>query len=528
MQDLVYINQLLLQEINQLRSVIDCLPGAIYWKNLSGKYMGRNTAAKQSMLDKGFGECEVIGLTDFEIFPGQTAKEFTTHDNEVIKNDKEQTHEETELLPDGGININYSIKRPLKLQGETIGVIGNSINITHLKHVENELKNLKKQLQHAELSKKSFLKNIEHDLKTPSSIISLSTSHLRKTDDHDKKNELLDNIDFSTRQIIDHFSQLIEFTRLNSQQIPSTNELLNIRHLVKRITHGFKVKQTDDLVDIKFHVTQQTPDMIYSSPYAISRALTNLLENALMFTQEGEISINVDFDETGQDSENKLIVTVQDTGTGIDPDHLPNIFEPFYKYHNSLNSINTGSGLGLSIVKELLQQLKGSISVSSQLGIGSKFCFDIPISQFESSNEINTLHTRHRINTNLHILLIEDNELCSKLTSHLLQEHGYDVKVASEKSDALDLASQHVFDLILTDIDLPDINGIELSSLLKSRYLHLSDTKVFTLSAFSAESYSDEIARHSITACLNKPFEFDAFQEQIKRSFVKTDDSDNI
>ena len=480
------------------------------------------------MIEKGFGDQSVIGLTDYEIFPNQTAKGFTDHDTYVIENDAEEIHEETVFLPDGGININYSIKRPLKFQDKTIGVIGNSINITHLKHIENELKILKKQLQHAELSKEAFLKNIEHDIKTPSSIISLSTSRLRTTDDNEQRNELLDNIDFSTRQIIDHFTQLIEFTRLNNEKKTYTYEVINIRQLLKRITHGFKVKQPNEQVDVTFNVSKKTPQSIYSSPYALSRVLSNLLENAFKFTQEGSITISVDFDTEDQDSENVLIIKVKDTGSGIHRDHLPKIFEPFYKNHTSLNIINAGSGLGLSIVKALLQELKGTVTASSHLGTGSEFICQIPISKANTPTEIMNPDTFSSSKENLHILLIEDNELCSKLTSHLLQEYGYEVKVASGKSDALDLGSQYVFDLILTDIDLPDMNGIELSSLLKSRYLHLSDTKVFTLSAFSAESYSDEITQHSITACLNKPFEVDVFQEQVKRSFIKPDDSDNI
>ncbi len=501
----------------QLRSVIDSLPGNIYWKDLKGNYVGRNAASIQSTSDQGYGGQDVLGKTDHDIFPQQIADEFVAHDKCVLEHDSEQVHEETVFMPDGRIDVHYSIKRPLRHDGKTIGVIGNSINITHLKKVEQEFEALQHKLEHAELSKETFLKNIEHDLKTPSSIIALSTQRLRVCQDEQEKRTLLDNIDFSSKQILDHFTQLIDFSRLNSEQSHCRKDDVCLEDLMSRIINGFCSTDSHPDLSIQYRLADDVPKLIYSSHYSLSRIMINLIENAVKFTQKGSILLSAECLDLGYSHDQALVLRCRDTGIGIANDHLESIFDPFFKINTTTLSHMPGSGLGLSIVKELVHQLRGKITVTSELGAGTEFVCQIPIGLSANS------HTKDRMTVKLdhgiaiNILLIEDNSICAKLTRELLEDRGYSVNVAETGERAHELVKNKAYDVILADIDLPDTNGFDLIQSLKAQHPKLNHSCIFMLSAHGSNAYAEELKLFDVSGYLSKPFDLDRFEELIKR-----------
>ena len=519
MNDLIFLA--LIKRLVDLNGLVDSLPGSVYWKDLRGHYLGRNAAAKESMVAYGYDDKEVVGLTDYDFFPEEQAEQFRQHDQHTVETGKENVVEEVLMTPDGSIHVHYSMKRPLVVNDEIVGVVGSSFNITHLKEIEHELENLKQQAKSSEYAKNIFFQNIEHDLRTPNSIIEMATAELLKTEDDPARIDMLDNIRYCSNQMRGHINHLIDYSRLG-EMVVKDKARINLHALLKRVVNVSRLKNTNNQLTFTLAIDRSLPAFLDVSAYALSRILLNVMDNSMKFTVRGEISLKAwQIIEQGKTYN---YIEVQDTGSGIASSELDHVFDLYYTSNDRVDRPEMGKGLGLGIVKQLVELIGGDIELENREGYGLTFRIKLPVDEQDSFPVYNDEKLQSDDDkckkmlrlSSLRVLLVEDNVICAQMAEKLLVGAGCQVQWVASGDAAIMMLKTQSFDLILTDLNLPDIDGFDLASEIRGLTKSLEGGQlIFALSANSSESYSYKKNTQCIDAFLVKPLSLDALSNQL-------------
>ncbi len=361
-------------EIFQLKEVIETLPGDIYWKDRKGMWLGVNTTGCEKLRRFGVADRHeaIIGKTDYELFDKKTADKYRLNDEKVMETKEALTEEEDVWLPSGEYCVQLSKKRPLyNRQGEVIGIIGNTVDITNLKRVESDLRVAKEAAENANHAKTRFLHNMRHDIRTPFSGIYTMAQHMAELETDTEKKQNLSEIARSAKTLLAYLNEILEFTQIESGNIPILSKPFDFSKLVENCVDTFRPSINLKQVSIESDY-RGLPDWIISDRFRIQRIIINLLSNAVKFTERGEIKVVVEqLESLGRDAIIKL--AVEDTGPGIPEEKQVVIFEKFGKLGVSYDSTNLSVGLGLYAVKALVNDLNGDVFLKSQAGRGSVF-----------------------------------------------------------------------------------------------------------------------------------------------------------
>jgi len=360
-------------EICKLKYIINELPGSIYWKDRDGIYLGRNCTSAESLKAMNFSD-DVIGKTDYDLFPKNMADQFRLHDLEVIETAKEISKEEISYLSSGDEIIQLSTKCPLyDREGRIIGIVGNTVDITKLKKVEADFKS----------AQAEFIQNMEHDIRTPFNGVWGIASIMAENENDPEKKAMLLMIVRCTKELLDYCNSILDFSKIESGSLPLISKKFNLRELIDGVLalEQPPAKLKNLKLDLEYDVT--IPTVIIGDDYRLQRTLINLLSNAIKFTNEGHIKLIVAMQKEMKNRNIILTFTVEDTGIGIQDSEQMVIFEKFTRLTLANKSSNKGQGLGLHIVKQFIEEMNGDIEVVSKKGRGSKFIctlkFKIPL-----------------------------------------------------------------------------------------------------------------------------------------------------
>lgn len=360
---------------NYLENIIALIPEHVYWKDKNGIYLGCNDQQAKAL---GLSSRkEIIGKTDFDLSWKDQAKEIIANDQEVMKTGIPKIAEEFGKLADGSWIVAITHKVPLKNENnENIGILGISINITERKKMEEELKKAKEQAEIANNVKTEFLENMRHDIRTPFSGVLGIASYLEEIEDDPQKKELLGDVMQSSKALLDYCNNILDFSNIESG-LPITNKKFSIKNLIDNLikmeTSAAKNKQ----LTLTSKIALGVPDMIIGDEFRVYRILINLVSNAVKFTSKGLVTVMINIAEKKKRTI-ILQIIVEDTGIGIPRDKQGFIYEKFSRLHPSSQGRYLGSGLGLRIVKEFIDDLEGEIEVQSELGKGTTFVCTIP------------------------------------------------------------------------------------------------------------------------------------------------------
>ncbi|WP_133130630.1 PAS domain-containing hybrid sensor histidine kinase/response regulator, partial [Legionella yabuuchiae] len=468
-------NRQLKLDNQKLISLLDQLPGDIYWKDLNGVWLGVNNKGMESLKSMKVAnqKSDVIGKTDYELFTKETADRFSENDLTVIETKKPVSNEERNTLQDGTIIEQLSVKSPLfDENGEVIGIMGNTIDITKLKNTEQELKLAKEKAEVANRAKSEFIANMSHDIRTPLSGIIGISSILEDEAKDDGIKEYAHMLNISGEQLLSLLNAVLELVsakslgkkKLNLKSF-SIKEMLN--NLFELELPSLKLKD----IDFKLDVGPNMPDVVLSDKEKVYRILLNILSNAIKFTHYGRITIQVNLVEE-QEEDIKLCFKVIDTGIGIPEEDIHKVFDQFYRSTSSYEGNFDGYGIGLHIVRDYLEKLHGRVEIQSEEGKGTTIALTIPMKKASATKisgvEPETALPQKQSYSNLEItpenesafvLLVEDNFIARKIASDVLTKAGCRVMQAETSTKAYELAQSHRFDFILTDIGLPDFSG---------------------------------------------------------------------
>lgn len=484
-------------------NVIAHLPGYVYWKDSKGIYQGCNdNLVKAAGLSSG---TEVVGKTDYDIakilgWPRETAKSFRNIDMEVMRSKipKLSIEEPPFVIAGGGTIYLLSSKVPLYDSGHNVvGIVGISVDITERKLMEEDLRAAKETAEEANRAKTIFLANMSHDIKTPlAGIISTAENITLSAKDPEYKASAA-NISESGLRLLDLMNELIELSRIDAGIVTNKEIKFNLRSLIDDIALLMKPTLIHRSLKLERRYDGNIPNILVGNRSYVFRILLNLVANAIKFTKKGKISISAKMAKTDE-SNVAIKLIVQDTGIGIPKDKQQAIFERFTRLTHSYEGIYKGSGLGLYMVKQFIDEMKGEIRVDSEPGKGSKFICLIPLKFSEQADnkanadnedsgenaaKVNFLYQVMRPEDKLElmpvnsanldaqtkhkVLLVEDNVIAAKAAYNTLLSLNIIADIASTGAEAISKFSPNKYSLIFMDIGLPDTHGFEVSKAIR-------------------------------------------------------------
>ena len=359
------------------------------------------------------------------------------------------------------------------------------------------------------VAREKLMLAITHDFKAPLGSIMGYTELLSRLTEDERQRFYLDNMKSSSEHLLKLVSDLLDFHRLDLNKAEVNRVAFNPSQLFDEIYVSFEPLTAAKGLALQCHVAPELNGRYISDPLRLRQIVNNLLSNAVKFTQKGEISLTAGYDSS------KLTIAIADTGKGMASEDRERIFQEFTRLSGAQGE--EGFGLGLSIVKKLVTLLEGTIDVQSTLGKGSCFTVTLPlypvgksIAESESPESENVDITEESAAIPpmkvIRVLLIDDDKIQLNLTAAMLKQHGIDAVCCEQLEQLIEQLRSSVFDVLLTDIQMPAINGFDLVKLLRAS--NIPQAKTIPVIAVTARSEMDKAAlhEHGFAGCLHKPF----------------------
>ncbi|TXC85321.1 PAS domain S-box protein [Luteibaculum oceani] len=396
------------------------------------------------------------------------------------------------------------------------GIIGVIQDETLDYKIQEELKQAKEKAEETAKLKQNFVANVSHEIRTPMNAILGFSRFLMEANVDNELKDYATNIYSSAENLLVLIDDILDFSKLEAGKVKVENTDFDLKSTIQQVYKLFKLKASQKNIGLEVDWDDKVYAAYKGDPYRINQMLINLVGNAIKFTEKGKITISVSVareTKTKQDIE----IAVRDTGIGIPKEKLNSIFQSFSQAEGDTTRKYGGSGLGLSIVKNLLNILKGEISVDSEVGKGSEFTLKFPIKKGNPKNLSlsEKVDVEHKTGQGYSVLIAEDNLNNQIITAKLLRDVGFDVKVASNGSEAVDLYDEYTFDLILMDIQMPIMDGLEAMKQIKLKEKNKKSTPIIALTAHALVEEKERYLKAGMNDYVSKPFKPDELYQVV-------------
>jgi two-component system aerobic respiration control sensor histidine kinase ArcB len=481
-----------------LRSFLDTSPDLIFHRDLEERFVSCNKAMEAL---SGKTELELVGLKPKDIYTIDYAKQVSERHHNVITTHQEQIHETWLQYPND--RLAYFEIRALPLfnsQNECVGLIGFGRDIT-------ERKKNQEFLEKASRDKTTFISTISHELRTPlNGIVGLSRMLL---DENFNKEQLqyLKTIHMSAITLGNIFNDIVDLDKLDRRRLNLANDHIVVDDFMNDLQSLAYIQTEQKHLKLIFEQQPNLPEFLYSDGTRLRQVLWNLITNAVKFTDQGQVEIRCS--TFNENEKNWLCFEVKDSGIGIPDDKLDKIFAMYYQVKGDRHA--TGTGIGLSVSNEIVKAMHGRLSVTSELGVGSTFTLCIPCEVKPEQTVIPQLNLPC-----LSILLVEDIELNVLVARALLEKQGHSVDVAMDGQQALQKVATTDYQLILMDIQLPDMDGYEVT-----KQLRISHSVLPPIVALTANVFKDtqQFIAKGLDDAIGKPVSLSSFNAMLARCF---------
>jgi signal transduction histidine kinase/DNA-binding NarL/FixJ family response regulator len=438
-------------------------------------------------------------------FYAQVLSILSTVEQEVIRQTAENTSSAQEVVSRSASNISLIMVVFLLVTIFLLVLI--LLDISKSNTYRIQLIAAKEEAEFHSLARQRFLSNMSHELRTPlQSILGFA----EQLDDQlaqgsTLKQEDVKSIHQSSLHLLQIVNEVLDFNKISSGNFTFVEEPFKLKQVVNEALLNMKPQATKKAIDLRLELLPSLPDTVVGDAFRLKQILLNLIGNAIKFTPSGSVKLQV---SSQIQADGHLIrFSVEDTGIGISPDELGKIFDYFEQGERTIARDFGGSGLGLSIVKALVEGQNGKVEVESEPGKGSTFSFELFFRHAPASSSESAAKPLANVSPDTIIWMIEDDTLIAKLCSTILTKHGIDHRVFHSAEDMLYIPRDENISLILTDIRLPGMSGIELCRKLRNE--PQSNLKIAAITANGLQAERDEILGSGFDRVLVKPFTTD-------------------
>ena len=470
----------------------------------------------------------------FDEFPaGKTLTGFVIKTNKPLLAKKEcikklEKKGEIELV---GTSSKVWLGVPLKTDGETIGAIclqsyksedaytkedlrilefiasQAALAINKLKN-EEDLKKARRVAEEAAQAKHQFLSIMSHEIRTPLNAILGMTYLLLQEDPKKEQLEFLNSLKFSGDNLMTLINDILDFNKIESGNIFFEESDFNLKDLIHGIRQSFSFRAEEKGIKLKVLIDSELPEIVVGDAARLNQVLTNLIGNAIKFTETGSITIDIIVVNTGK-KEIELEFSVIDTGIGISEDKQKDIYESFKQASTDTTRKFGGTGLGLAICKRLIELQGSKLELESKVGKGSKFFFTLEFKKSERKSLKPEYAGEKKFDqlAEKKVLLAEDNEINSIVAQKILTRWGIDVKTATNGLEVIEKVNKYDFDVILMDLHMPEMDGFKATKIIrKSDHDKIRNIPIIALTASVMSDVQSKIEKADFNDYVLKPF----------------------
>jgi|GEM_PF-2645936 len=442
--------------------------------------------------------------------------------------------------------ITYSYR--FNSDNNLIGIFGVARNVTERKKNENELKETKKQLEknnhelktaiseaktlakaanEANEAKNRFLANMSHEIRTPMNGILGFIRLLTETALSEKQQEYIKIINFSSNHLLDLIKDMLDYSKIEVGQLKLDYKPVNLKDFIQKMYDIFWPQCFQKGITLIFDSDDSIDRLFYIDELRFKQIISNLLSNAIKFTENGEIYFCVTLNSI-VDNMALLSIIVSDTGIGIEAGNIEKIFDRFYQIDDSNIKKYQGSGLGLAIVKGLVEMMGGKIYVESRPEKGSRFIVELNALLDENSSSIsasNSLQDNNKsaaaamLDKKIKILAVEDDQISCLLLSTLATINEWEIFIVHNGREACETYSRQEFDVVLMDVQMPEMNGIEATIAIREieRVRAGKRIPIIAITAYALEGDCENFIKSGMDDYISKPFEESELIAKIKK-----------
>lgn len=389
------------------------------------------------------------------------------------------------------------------------------------KSKEEELKIAVKQAQQAERAKDQFLSNMSHEIRTPmNGIMGIAKLLLKESSLNDDHKDLVKHIDYSANHLLHIINDILDFSKLDSDKLIFEEINFNLNELLKNIYHSLSVKSNGKNIEFDIRNDIRIPATLCGDPFRLGQIILNLASNAIKFTSTGGVYIDCTL-QSETESETIVAFKIKDTGIGIPADKVDYIFEQFTQSDSSVSREYGGTGLGLAISKKLVHQFGGEIKVTSEVGKGSTFSFTVALGKAKKTtlpvkpveilpNDVSKIKA-----SDISILLAEDNKLNQIVATKHLKKFGFEIDIADNGKIAIEMLKKKKYDLILMDINMPVMDGIEATERIRKLNIPQSSILIVAMTASVLAKDTQKCIDAGMNDFISKPFDPEKLNDKL-------------
>lgn len=461
------IEQTVFQRESLIEQIFDALPISIYVKDAHGCY---RFFSKQAEALTGVNRIKAIGRTDFEIFSSETAKYNVQLDAQVRNAGKLLVSEESRIVGDRQYFL-MSGRGPVLIQNldqtSTTWLLGFELDITERHQMEEALRLAKDDAEAATKAKSEFLSVMSHEIRTPLNAVIGTSSLLLDSDMSEEKKQQMQMIKRSGEHLLYLINDILDFNKLDSGSIELEDRAFSLQEQIDTVVSILAPEARIKAVHFSQQIAPDTVNFMWGDEARLRQVLLNLIGNSIKFTEQGSVTLKVSPSQTQTDASRFEII---DTGIGIDKKNIAKLFSEFMQADTSTTRKYGGTGLGLAICKKLVEAMKGRIGVDSELGKGSCFWFEIPTPRaMEHEVKAENLEQDFDEQQPLTILVAEDSLSNQMLIRAVLAKLGHQAVLANNGKEAVMQLAASDFDLVLMDMQMPELDGLEATRMIRSQ-----------------------------------------------------------
>ena len=483
--------------------LINTLPDLVFYKDQEGRYLGCNHAYSNLV---GRTSDEIQGLSCEDLFPAEVAAKMRARDDAMMLSKQPLSAEHWVTYPDGRKILLDTRITPLNgTDGAQNGLLGVSRDITARKEAEDSFRRAKEAAEEATQLKSDFLANMSHEIRTPMNAI-IGMSHLAlKTDMTPRQRDYISKVHRSGQHLLGIINDILDFSKVEAGKLTIEHIDFEMDKLLENVAHLISEKCNAKGVELVFDISPDVPQILIGDPLRIGQILINYANNAVKYTEKGEIVISARVSE--QTLEDALLhFSVRDTGIGLTAEQMTRLFQSFSQADSSTTRKFGGTGLGLAISKNLSGLMGGEAGVSSVFGQGSNFWFTVRVGISQSPKRVllpvPDLRGRRA-------LVVDDSDNSRIVMREMLESMTFDVTDVSTGLEAVAAVREaHVsgrpYDIVYLDWRMPVMDGVETARQIQALG-HTPENAMVMVSAFSREEVMQESGPLGITHVMAKP-----------------------